>query len=83
MTQSVTQHICLGLQRTLEPSRGLDLLLSYVMSEHRLFVHFQKTQIKEYEKEKSKKKKKKGFLHKLIVTSKLPCWKNHYVMQCQ
>lgn len=55
MTQSVMQHIWLGLQRTLEPSRGLDLPLSYVMSEHCLFVYFQKTQIKEYEKKRVKR----------------------------
>lgn len=79
MTESVMQHSWWGPQGTLEPKRGLDLLFSYVMSEWCLFAYFQRTQIKEYEK----RRVKKVFLHKLIVTSKLPWWKNCYVMQCQ
>lgn len=79
MAGSVMQHIWWGSQGTLEPERGLDLLFSYVMSEWCLLVHFQKTQIKDYEK----RRVKKVSLHKLIVTSKLPWWKKCYMMQCQ
>lgn len=80
MTQSVMQHIWWGTQKTMELKRGLDLPFSYVMSEWCLFLCFQKSQIKEYEK---RRVKKGVFFHKLLVTSKLLQWKNCYMMLCQ